>query len=232
MTTERKSYGVICIRRVKGPRNIYQALMVRKKHTYSLILFVNGQYSVGNYVQLSQLVGGMTLDERALLLTLNYEYIWRSIYFGSKRGYICALRKYEETMQQDRFVKLLKHAPQRGYLRWEIPKGKKQDVAEPDVQAACREFCEETGAKKEQFRLLPDITRQDSYVDNGVRYTTLYFGAIGDFLPDAMHCYLNETTDVRWMDLEELRVTDRLGHSHMASILRPMLRILRPHIRD
>jgi 8-oxo-dGTP pyrophosphatase MutT (NUDIX family) len=200
--------------------------MVRKKHTYSFIQFVAGMYSFkdNNYSHASALVSSMTPDERSMILTCNFEYIWRQVWMGGRKNYFKSLGKYEKLMQTPSFINILRSAPVGGALRWEIPKGKKSDHDESELQAAIREFIEETGMKKENFKVYPDITHDDSYTDGGVRYTTRYFCAIGDFQPNRMYRFLNETSDVAWLDLEELRVTDRLGYSHMASIVKRVIR--------
>lgn len=230
MYRERKSYGIICIRRIQREgRSVYQTLMVRKHNTYSFVIFVSGGYSTNDYAKISALVATMTAEERGLLLSRNFEHIWRRVWMDTAhRKYLTALRKYEDLMTQSRrFIDMLMHIQEFGHLRWEIPKGKKNTNDETELQAATREFIEETGIKKSQFTLLADIIRDDSYVDDSTRYTTRYFCAIGDFVPNRMHRHLNETSEVRWMDMEELRVSDRLGYSHMASVVRPVIRRLK-----
>ncbi len=229
----RNSYGIICVRRI-GTRPRYQVLMVKKRFTYAFMLFVTGQYTRGNFAYLGTLLNKMTMEEKLLLLSNDYSLIARQIWIPSNNRYFAWMNQYQDTMAafNGKFSKMIKASKTHGHLRWEVPKGKKNDSSETDIQAALREFTEETGMKKESFVLMPDITRTDSYEDDNKRYVTKYFVGYGTYEPSLGHLGDNEIADVKWMDLAEVAVADSLGNAHMRQIVRPAINVVKKALRN
>lgn len=229
----RNSYGIICVRRI-GQRPRYQILMVKKKFTYAFILFAKGAYTKGDYRRLSDILHKMTVEEKCLILTRDYSFIAKQLHMPVNNKFLQLARQYDETMRSQKFIKMIKSCKTHGHLRWEVPKGKKNDSFETDIQAALREFTEETGMQKDSFGLLPGITRVDSYVDERVRYVTKYFVGYSRVHtdPTVAHLIDNEISDVRWMDMAELAITDALGNAHMRHVVKPAVSAIKKALRS
>jgi hypothetical protein len=175
---DRISLGIACCR-FNG--NKPEILLVRKRYTYSFNIFGHGKYNSGSNAELINLFNGMTVDEKLDILSLNFKQIWYRLWLhggSTNANYLVSRNKFESTFVIDggaRLKKLISKSSNVISPVWEIPKGRKKNKQEPDIHCAIREFYEETGIPKKNYKIFPWATRTQSYVDSGVRYTSTYY---------------------------------------------------------
>lgn len=118
---------------------------------------------------------------------------------------------------------------------WDFPKGRKFQQ-ESDIQAACREFGEETGYHIERDRIL-EWTIRDQYTStSGVTYRTKYFIILLDSeeQPDTEYSE-GEVRDMKWLPLDEVtklfrdtQLTKRYIVERLAFFLQDRPELFRP----
>jgi 8-oxo-dGTP pyrophosphatase MutT (NUDIX family) len=78
-----------------------------------------------------------------------------------------------------------------------------------------REFHEETGLKKSQYKIIPDVHRDICISDRGVRYRSRYYIAIARehlSVPSGFsNSQIEEISECRWVNLNEIRLLDLDG---------------------
>jgi 8-oxo-dGTP pyrophosphatase MutT (NUDIX family) len=209
------SLGVACCR-FNGTKP--EILMVCKRFTYAYHTFVSGKYNSSNNADIIALLNDMTIDEKIDLQSLNFAYIWYRIWLSTPyktSNYFLAKSKFETAfVVNDGGVRLkqLITRSQHANKIWEIPKGRRKNKSESDINCAMREFTEETGVAKKMYKIFA-AQRKYSYIDAGVMYTNTYF--LGITSPDvepridlsSTEQYA-EIADVRWMDIEAIRRID------------------------
>jgi 8-oxo-dGTP pyrophosphatase MutT (NUDIX family) len=235
--TDKKSYGVFCYR---NDHHRSEFIMVQKRITYAFSKFVNGHYQSDNNEEIISMFCDMTVDEKIILLTKNFENAWRHIWFSDYAGrmFLECRRKFEETFMRDggtRLIKLINSAKTSGRLRWELPKGRKNGMHEMDLQCAVREFSEETGIAKSDYYIIPRIKRVETIIDDSVQYTSVYYAAwakrdIIPFISFKRREQYGEICDIKWMTLEELRAIDPDAFPRTARIIRPLIGAIKKYL--
>jgi hypothetical protein len=160
----------------------------------------------------------MTIDEKLDVLSLNFVQIWYRIWLHNPQktsNFYIAKSKYENTFAIDggaHLRKLMSRSTQSIDLIWEIPKGRKKNKSESDLQCGIREFAEETGVQRKKYKVFDDYTKY-SYISDGTRYTNIYYYAFSrdKFEPkvniaDSMQ--IGEIADIRWMPLIQIQAVD------------------------
>jgi 8-oxo-dGTP pyrophosphatase MutT (NUDIX family) len=178
-----------------------------------------GKYNPNNNAEIIKLLNGMTIDEKLDLLSLNFIQIWYRLWLSTSQqsqSYFNAKNKFESSFAVDQGVRLRKLVTKSAHAErvWEIPKGRKKNRTEPDIHCAVREFGEETGVQKKNYKMFPGAKRTYSYVDENTRYTNIYYIALAktnvepkiDF---SITDQVSEVSDIRWMSIEDIRHIDR-----------------------
>jgi len=209
------SQGIACCRLNAGKLEI---LLIKKRFTYAFNKFVHGRYSSNNTSEIILLFGGMTIEEKLDLCSLNFSQMWYRVWLDSKimlSSFFTYKNKFEKTFLVDGGIKLRKLLNKSGnsHRIWEIPKGHKKNKAEHDLHCAIREFYEETGINKCDYKLFADAKITSSYIDEGVRYINNYFIAftphvITPKIDFTLQEQINEISDIRWMNIESIRQID------------------------
>jgi len=222
MPNIKKSYGIICCRR--GKEGV-QIMMVKKSTTYHFCEFVAGHYRKHNETHLAKLFNNMTYHEKMDILSMKFQTMWYRIYRenpdevymqGTRNpwasSYIKKKSKFESTFMQDGGARLKRLIEQSNNVdtEWEFPKGRKNSPDESHIDAASREFSEETGVDREQFKILWHVRPYVStYDDFGTTYQNTYYyaEAIGDWEP-VYRFYnkhqISEVSAVRWVTKSSL----------------------------
>jgi 8-oxo-dGTP pyrophosphatase MutT (NUDIX family) len=206
---EKSSVGIACVRRNQSAMEI---LLVKKRYTYSFNKFVNGRYRSDNNQELIKLFGGMTLDEKLDIISLNFTQIWYRIWLNNLQkmsSFYAAKSKFENNFVADKGVRLkrlLSATKTHGELVWEIPKGRKKNRLESDIQCGVREFKEETLIQKKQIKVfLENITY--SYISDGTKYTNTYYfavakGVLNPRIDITSQEQIGEIAEIKWMSIE------------------------------
>ena len=146
----------------------------------------------GEYIQM--LIDGMTIEERARLLSTPFDRLWESLWNGQnirqyRHEFDIAKRAFENLKNTgDIEGRLLVHYIERASTRWEepewgLPKGRRA-LREPERACAVREFNEETGMSTRLLHLVDTECEIEEYVGtNGTPYKQVYY--IGGCSADA-----------------------------------------------
>ena len=182
----KRSCGIICCKYNKNINKI-EVLIEKKRYTYAFVSFVTGRYSKNNDVELIKLFNNMTTSEKIDIMSLNFGVMWYRIWLinpdfispkYNKFGYQRHKKKFVSTFVNDiNWLKSLLTASECVDSIWELPKGRREGM-ESDLGCAIREFQEETGVKKNQYKILNIHPIKYNYISSGVRYYVTYFAAL------------------------------------------------------
>lgn len=170
----------------------------------------------------------MTPEEKLIILTMDYKTIWDHNWqthnynpkFKNRKSitqpesYDAKKFKFEELIKDhgNRLRMLISQSKNRPLI-WEVPKGRKVNDSENDVECAVREFEEETNISKESYTFLPINPISFSHRDGDVNYVNKYYIAI----PTApIRCRVNfdmldqisEIIDVKWFTEYEAKLNN------------------------
>ena len=186
-----------------------------------------------------ELFNRMTNAEKILILSLNFELIWYHIWLNAPKitNYIQAKNRFETSYLQDGGSKLRYIIARSKSINtlWQIPKGRKRSKNETDLCCAVREFKEETGIDKKSFYMFPNAKFTYSYEDNGIKYINTYYVAYTrNIFEPRVSMYtseqIDEINDIRWMNIDEIRVVDVDGH--ITPIIRRMFKFIKRRLKD
>ena len=71
------SIGIIAFKKVN---NVIYYLLIRRKHSLGFIDFMRGKYPLYDKNYLLNIINEMSLDEKKLILTKSYEFLWEYIW--------------------------------------------------------------------------------------------------------------------------------------------------------
>lgn len=190
------SYAVACFKHA-DQKEPYRILYVQRRTSYYFQLVFLTKYNTKYLSKLQEYVNNLPLSEKQDILTLseddlfnkyfNYYAWYTKLYIDDTKADTTRLSKFREEFSiryrflfhssfTETFLKLLSNA-NNPPLPFSLPKGRK-NMNESNLDAAIREFQEETMFKKEDYKLLTNIKPYvDSYIDNHTRYTTIIYFA-------------------------------------------------------
>jgi 8-oxo-dGTP pyrophosphatase MutT (NUDIX family) len=219
----KKSYGIICFRKVK---NNIEILLVKKSTTYNFCDFVLGNYRKFNDGHLMRLFDGMTYYEKSDILSLQFSILWHRIYHSIPDStvsdklarihtvYLKKKRLFENVFLKDSGIRLKRLISQSTNCdtRWEFPRGRKEDNSfEQGLNTALREFKEETNTDLEKIKIEIQLgTYIETYIDAGATFQNIYYFAtsIGIWEPSVkfnLNSNIGEIVDIRWLSLVNLQ---------------------------
>jgi 8-oxo-dGTP pyrophosphatase MutT (NUDIX family) len=256
------SIGIILIKQglLNSPPEV---LLVHKRYTYAYNEFVNGNYiylhhsDLKNFIKkkntilsLESLLEQMTTDELLDIMSLNFEQIWYRICLDVKKDDPQYIKKYNkfhsEFIKMDngkKLINLIKGIKIRGTLLWEVPKGRKSDSKETDLECAVREVEEEAGIKKEYYRIIPNIKKKLSYISNGIKYVFVYFIAIANiklmrnrlgskiYQTQILNRDIREISEIGWFNLQYLKLLDN-GTGHLEKLIKPCFHMVKKFLKE
>ncbi len=214
MCKTRRSYGIICIRK----RDELELLMIKRAITYCYSSFINGNYNALNTQRMIKLFSGMSHAEKTVISSMNFEAMWYMMYHENPIGYTDfdwrpfyekKFNKFRKSFTAERMRFLIENSTTID-TPWEFPRGRQQENENKQF-TAIREFCEETGVKGDQFRVLwhakPYV---HSYVDDCVRYVITYYFALAYDNCRPSYSFANkhqrsEVSAINWMTLRNMQ---------------------------
>jgi 8-oxo-dGTP pyrophosphatase MutT (NUDIX family) len=241
------SYGIALVKKnkLKNNHNQYEILMIKKRLTYSYIAFVKGIYNKNNDNELLRLFDSMTVDEKFCIMSLNFNIMWYKSTltlpyinkYMSKEltKYEKCKIKFENTFLNDngkRLLNLLKRSKSSKKI-WEIPKGS-NNKNESNINAAIREFYEETNIKKNKYKILyhlPPITY--TFTDENITYKYIYYLAIlldnkyNLNLEFKLNSNIMEITELQFLSIKDLEVINI--NSKLINIIKNIFKITKPY---
>jgi 8-oxo-dGTP pyrophosphatase MutT (NUDIX family) len=203
------SIGIACCRIKKNKPEI---LLIQKRYTYAYCEFVHGQYSLEESSNdLRNKFSLMTIEEKLDILTMDFDHIWFRVWLDSSKisAYFTSKVKFD-TLIADGGIRLRKLIEKSKSINliWEIPKGMKKR-SETDLNAAVREFEEETNISKSMYKIFPDVKIKYRYTDV-INYNVQYYIALTkkNIVPEINFQskeQLKEISAIRWASIEDVR---------------------------
>lgn len=202
------SFGLVCCRRNTRTGRL-EVLLVRKKYTYAYFDFLHGKYERSD---IAGLLDRMTSDEKYAILSMNFDIMYARVSCRQDMFYLHKHRtKFNNNFGGDGgkwLANMISRSAQHGGT-WEIPKGRKSHN-EHELDAACREFTEETSCA--EFKIVPWPETNFVFQEGGVKYAYTFWLAVTK--DDMMvHLDLNgeqgkEVSELDWFDLQHVALLD------------------------
>ena len=158
----------------------YLFLMVQRKDTMGFIDLVRGRYPNTEPEKLAMLgtyISEMNCSERKRLRTQGFAEIWDNLWRNhSSKSYISEFVECRKKFERLNIPFLLDQNPcQWTEQEYGFPKGRK-NIRETDEACALREFCEESGYRRHELRLLSREPIEEIFTGtNGLPYRHVYF---------------------------------------------------------
>lgn len=233
------SYGIIAIRKWKndklsknidnilrksknyispppGLNNIERYCLIERKDTMGYIDIIRGRYPMDNEKEkdrmLKILFNEITNEEKDNLKTLEFDELWDNLWVDHKSK--CYKTDYELTKKRYKSLNINYYLSNIDtdwrFTEWGFPKGRR-NLKETDLECAIREFCEETGYKDSDFRLLNDNKSlvEEFLGSNGVKYRHVYY--IAEIFKEAKNAkidmnnttQISEVKNIGWLTYQE-----------------------------
>lgn len=235
----RHSFGIILVRENEGK---YQALISCRRNTYAFDAFVLGKYSIRNDKnRVKRMFDEMTTDELTDILTLDFKKLWWRFCLKDESNnpfFIKKQAKFNGSFMLDggKMLKnMLFEAKPNGSLPHEFPKGRKKNAEETNLEAAIREFKEETNIGLSQYVFLDDNTRWNMHVSDGVKYKCTYYIAllkdenVNTQLSLSRLSQLSEVKSIHWKDIGEIRKID-YSDNRLEMLVQPVFNLVKRKI--
>ena len=206
------SFGIIAFKKVD---NIIKFLMICRKDTFNYVEFLRGRYETTDIEYLGSLLEGMTISERELITTQDFDFLWSKLWLKKSqerynKEYYISKKKFTTLSENsylskiNRNVKFIWTHPE-----WGFPKGRR-NLGESDQDCAIREFEEESGFKSKDYVILNDVrsVKEVFYGTNSNKYKHVYYVAYSNnenepsIDPDNF-LQTSEISDIKWFTFEE-----------------------------
>jgi 8-oxo-dGTP pyrophosphatase MutT (NUDIX family) len=188
------SYGIVLFT-VKDKVILYQLCKPRDSVNYAS--FMRGLY---NKKQLTFFLSLMTHDELHRIKTYEFDTLWDDLWYNKEfflytSDYKKAKKKFDDNHEMVlEMINSISTVYNEDHL-WGFPKGKR-NTNEKYVQAALREFKEETGIDPDTISIVSDIPLVETYYgSNSKLYKTVYFPAMSPTVVTSKDSYTN--SDIR-----------------------------------
>lgn len=260
----KKSYGIALCR--PNEKNETEILLMKKRYTYHFFEFVFGRYRKNNIKHLMSLFNNMTYSEKLCILNMKFSDMWYKIWltnpeksfsYGGKtpedditnmgrRGkgngcYFKKKNKFEASFMRDAGKSLLRmiDMSENAETPWDIPRGRKIPH-EKDLDAASREFEEETGITSEDYTILWNIPPVVSaYKSHGTIYKHYFYLATLDnkeWKPRVSFKNFNQVLEVeclKWITPHEVKYLqlDPERNKRMNTILKVISKLYKKRMK-
>ena len=208
------SSGIISFTRFE---NDLKYLLICRKDSLGFVDFVRGKYNLNNLNHVSKLIDEMTINEKNLLLKNNFDelwfYLWGNFVGNQYRG--------EEKLSRDKFnklkvgfstdislIELIKNSGTSwNDPEWGFPKGRRNNC-ENDISCATREYMEETGHKRDSFKIIENVLPFEEIFtgSNFKSYKHKYYLAhVKNNTIDNRYYQKSEVSKIGWFSFEEIK---------------------------
>lgn len=212
------SFGIICFK--KDENNQIKYIMIQRKDSLSFMEFIRGKYNTNDIIYIRQLISAMTLNEKKILISKQFDDIWNYAWNQNNNTsikhtteYIDSENKFEYLSRTNILNEIIKDIInlEEQEQEWGFPKGRRK-VRENDIDCAIREFCEETRLEITDFKILTDILPFEEifFGTNNVLYKHTYYVAkiVNNSIKISVdeNCIeqIREVRDLNWFSYEEV----------------------------
>ena len=179
------SFGLLAFRRGQydappGFTSPLEVVLVRRKDTMGYVDLVRGRYPIDEPFKIDQIktyLSEMTREERNRLGEFPFDALWDKLWVNHN----CKCYKNEYDTAKRKFGELdIQSFLNQTTTKWEttefgIPKGRR-NMRETNIECAKREFCEETGYRQKDFKVIDCPSLEEIFTGtNGIRYKHVYY---------------------------------------------------------
>lgn len=192
-------------------------LMVQRKDTMGFIDFVRGRESNDENMLITYLEE-MTCAERQRLVSWTFDEIWDNLWLNhSSKCYLNEYKGAKEVFEALDIPSLIqKTACKWSEQEYGFPKGRKT-MGETNYQCSMREFCEETGYRQNEVRILSNEPIEENFIGtNGKPYRHVYYIAE---VPDTYGEPRLDNDNIQ--QVGEVRNVSWFTYSQCCAIIRP-----------
>ena len=230
------SYGILLFFYDKTIRK-NKFLLVRRKDSIEYVNFIRGIYKLNNLEHLIKIFNRMTIEEISNIKTSSFENLWEKLWMKSldvdnlkiqhKKNYEKAYNKFMDLRNKNKLDSILKNYKSNWLeSEWGFPKGRK-NIYESDIEAAIREFTEETGINNDYYIILNSKEFIEEYIGtDGKIYKHVYY--LAKYINKNIDLYINpsnrhqitEISLLKFFTLEEAIDKFRGYHIEKKNIIR------------
>lgn len=209
-------------------------LLIRRKHTFNYITFVNGKYEYDDMPQLAMMFKYMTNEEILKIKTKEFDVLWSDVWSRfnidqTHHNYEISKMKWNQLKKQSKFNLQFftdNIKSEYDYPEWGIPKGKRNSY-ESDEECATREVYEETGLKNTEYNLISNINSitENILKFNGIAYKYKYYIGIyenGNLMNENEMENNGEIGDIGWFSINEINQLIRPYYKQRIKILQKL----------
>ena len=218
------SYGIACITSDK------KVVIIKKRHSYAFVDWVS-QISYES-IAARNLLDYMSISEKHLISKLDFTALAEEVGLYNSQKHHQLSKFYSRQLAfttaflQDGGAKLHHWLNESLFLfkeNYEIPKGRKNKLERP-IDAAIREFHEETNINRKQYNILPIRPHIVTFYDAGQKYQYVYYIAYAENLKLTISFknkeQIKEVASIHQFNLEELKSFDKNLHKIYTVILK------------
>jgi len=154
----------------KSDKDCLKYLLICRKDSLGYVEFMRGKYPLYNQEYIQNIINEMTIQEKANLLTKNFNVLWKELW----GDYYGVQYKSEEKSASEKFYQVKEgiHLFDENFFNleqliqnsntswtepeWGFPKGRR-NYNENDLTSALREFGEETGVSKHKIHVIKNF---------------------------------------------------------------------------
>jgi 8-oxo-dGTP pyrophosphatase MutT (NUDIX family) len=204
------SYGIICV------NHKAEVLLVQRRMTYAYEEFILDFHKRSD-ISLRELFNNMTEDEKYIISSGNYEFMWCRM-FNSAKVDIINNEKFKQLAQlfnikfaDKKYLDSLLSNTRNISPLWMLPRGKKEPN-ETCIEAAIREFIEETGVPERDINILSyearfniqikDVKNYDfCFYMAQIKHNSIYINKLGNKYQPSKYF---EIRYVKWVNIAEV----------------------------
>jgi 8-oxo-dGTP pyrophosphatase MutT (NUDIX family) len=217
--------------------------MIRRRDSFGFVDFVRGKYSLNDEAYIQRIIDEMTMSEKANLMRLTFEQLWRLLWGEYTRGSQykneehVSFEKYRQVLggirTKDGRIKTLQQFIDDSTTHWTetewgFPKGRR-NYNEKDLPCALRECLEETGYDITADNVIQNIAPfEEIFMGSDMKcYKQKYFLAMVDLdkKPKKAHDIM-EVGLMKWMSFDECIQSIRPYNLEKIGIVRKINNIL------
>lgn len=213
------SYNSSFIQKNPGWKNMIELLIVQRKHSYSFIELLLGDFDF-NDIYISKLLKELTENEKNILMNKSYNNILQNNLKINEKTVNINKKKRFQSIRELIFKK--EQSAEYKELEWGFPKGRRS-MNETNTMCSIREFCEETSYSHEKIRLLNNVlpVKEIFKGNNNVFYKYIYYFAV---LEDTLFSpfvekYNNEINQIKWVSFKNIDSFLRDSHIEKKKII-------------
>lgn len=207
------SYGIIVY---KKEDNKFKYLLIKRKDTISYIHLLRGKYNLEDNQSIITLLIELTNSEKQRILRDSFQQLWCNLWLKKKIDiknieFLNCQHKFNnllEKINNDPLLTSIMNTSKWYDTEWGFPKGRR-NYKETDLNAAKREFQEETNIDLNDIKFSKMAPIKEQYVGNdNIIYRHEYY--IAEYISENNVCIdynninqMKEISDIQFMDMEK-----------------------------